>query len=76
MILKHINAYHKILIMSKKLLLSGIFLAGLLFSSAGFGQAENDSVVEGIVAVVGGNIILKSDIENQYLQIWIEYGLL
>lgn len=31
----------------------------------GFAQ---DTVVDGIVAVVGGNVILKSEIENQYLQ--------
>ena len=55
--------------MNKKLLFSGILLAGLLAVSTSFGQVGNDSVVEGIVAVVGGNIILKSEIENQYLQI-------
>ena len=32
-------------------------------------QSSADTVVEGIVAVVGGNVVLKSDIENQYLQI-------
>ena len=31
--------------------------------------SQNDSIVDGLVAVVGGNVILKSDIENQYLQI-------
>jgi peptidyl-prolyl cis-trans isomerase SurA len=30
---------------------------------------QQDTIVEGIVAIVGGNMILKSDIENQYLQI-------
>ena len=31
--------------------------------------SQNDSIVDGLVAVVGGNVILKSDIENQYMQI-------
>ncbi len=31
--------------------------------------SQNDSIVDGLVAVVGGNVILKSDIENQYIQI-------
>jgi peptidyl-prolyl cis-trans isomerase SurA len=31
-------------------------------------QSVNDSVVDGVVAVVGANEILRSDIEDQYLQ--------
>jgi len=31
-------------------------------------QTSNDSIVDGVVAVVGANVILRSDIENQYLQ--------
>jgi len=31
-------------------------------------QAFNDSVVDGVVAVVGASMILLSDVENQYLQ--------
>jgi len=31
--------------------------------------SQNDTIVDGLVAVVGGNVILKSDIENQYLQV-------
>ena len=31
--------------------------------------SQSDSIVDGLVAIVGGNVILKSDIENQYLQI-------
>jgi peptidyl-prolyl cis-trans isomerase SurA len=31
-------------------------------------QPGSDSVVDGVVAVVGANVILRSDIENQYLQ--------
>lgn len=31
-------------------------------------QTSNDSIVDGVVAIVGANVILRSDIENQYLQ--------
>jgi peptidyl-prolyl cis-trans isomerase SurA len=31
-------------------------------------QTANDSIVDGVVAVVGANVILRSDIETQYLQ--------
>jgi peptidyl-prolyl cis-trans isomerase SurA len=31
-------------------------------------QSATDSVVDGVVAVVGANVILRSDIESQYLQ--------
>jgi peptidyl-prolyl cis-trans isomerase SurA len=36
--------------------------------SAANAQQEQDTLVDGVIAVVGGNIILKSDIESQYLQ--------
>jgi peptidyl-prolyl cis-trans isomerase SurA len=42
-----------------------LLLAGWIFSMPLFAQ---DTLVDGIVAIVGGNVILKSDIENQYLQ--------
>jgi peptidyl-prolyl cis-trans isomerase SurA len=32
-------------------------------------QSGNDTIVDGIIAVVGGNAVLKSDIESQYLQL-------
>ncbi len=32
-------------------------------------QDQNDTIIDGVVGIVGGNVILKSDIENQYLQI-------
>ena len=32
------------------------------------GQAVRDTVIDGVAAIVGGNVILKSDIEAQYLQ--------
>ena len=31
-------------------------------------QGTNDSIIDGVVAVVGANEILRSDIETQYLQ--------
>ena len=34
-----------------------------------YGWSQNDSVVDGIVAVVGGNVLLRSDVENQYIQL-------
>ncbi|MFZ4521412.1 MAG: peptidylprolyl isomerase [Bacteroidales bacterium] len=46
------------------LLLFTVFFRGSLNA-----QAEPDTVVDGVVAIVGGNVILKSDIENQYLQV-------
>ena len=47
-----------------------ISLTLIIFSSlsCAFAQQEQDTLVDGVVAVVGGNIILKSDIETQYLQ--------
>jgi peptidyl-prolyl cis-trans isomerase SurA len=41
-----------------------IFLTGLLQA-----QSQQDTIIDGVVGIVGGNVILKSDIENQYLQI-------
>jgi peptidyl-prolyl cis-trans isomerase SurA len=35
-------------------------------------QTRQDSIVDGIVAIVGGNMILLSDIENQYLQLRLQ----
>jgi peptidyl-prolyl cis-trans isomerase SurA len=32
-------------------------------------SSQRDSIIDGIVAIVGGNVILISDVENQYLQI-------
>ena len=32
-------------------------------------QVQNDTIIDGVVGIVGGNVILKSDIENQYMQI-------
>ncbi|MDP1621483.1 MAG: peptidylprolyl isomerase [Bacteroidales bacterium] len=41
-----------------------LFLTGALNA-----QVQQDTVIDGVVGIVGGNVILKSDIENQYLQI-------
>ncbi|MDP4281423.1 MAG: peptidylprolyl isomerase [Bacteroidota bacterium] len=52
-----------------KNILSSIFM--VLFLVAGVFQLkaqETDTIIDGVVAVVGGNVILKSDIESQYLQ--------
>ncbi|MBC8314271.1 MAG: peptidylprolyl isomerase [Bacteroidetes bacterium] len=40
----------------------------LFISLMHFSTTAQDSVVDGIVAIVGGRIILKSDVEAQYLQ--------
>ena len=41
----------------------------VLLGHTSFAQMKQDSIVDGIVAIVGGNVVLISDIENQYLQI-------
>jgi len=46
------------------------FIFSLFVSSFLFAQ---DNEVDGIVAIVGDNIILKSDIENQYYQLKSQY---
>jgi peptidyl-prolyl cis-trans isomerase SurA len=38
-------------------------------------QPGRDSVIDGVVAVVGANIILRSDIETQYLQFRAQGGI-
>jgi peptidyl-prolyl cis-trans isomerase SurA len=51
-------------------LLKHTIVFSLLFviSSSLRSQSVNDSVVDGVVAVVGANIVLKSEVEAQYLQ--------
>lgn len=41
----------------------------MLFSASVSAQSRADSILDGVVAIVGGNVILKSDIEAQYIQI-------
>jgi peptidyl-prolyl cis-trans isomerase SurA len=42
-----------------------IVIAGMIGCMSCYAQ---DTLIDGVVAVVGGNVILKSDIESQYLQ--------
>ena len=53
--------------MHRRYILILILFLNLFASSKGFSQQSRDTVVDGVVAVVGGNMILKSDIEAQYL---------
>jgi len=50
-----------------RILLLMIFLTALMHFRVS-AQAERDTIIDGLAAIVGGNIILKSDIENQYIQ--------
>ncbi|HTX88545.1 MAG TPA: peptidylprolyl isomerase [Bacteroidales bacterium] len=52
----------------KSFLLSVLLLIPALIFPSGTHAQKADSVIDGVVAVVGENVILKSDIENQYLQ--------
>ena len=51
--------------MLKRITLS---LFAALFAMGGFAQEGKVQVVDKVVAVVGKNIILQSDVENQYIQ--------
>lgn len=55
--------------MNRKLFIPLIF--SLIFGPSFLlkAQMQSDTIIDAVVAVVGGNMILKSDIENQYLQI-------
>jgi peptidyl-prolyl cis-trans isomerase SurA len=48
------------------LILIAVFV---LFAATLNARAQRDSIIDGIVGIVGGNVILISDIENQYMQI-------
>jgi len=56
--------------MTFKNIYSRLMLAGLMlwFQGSAFALVKADSVVDGVIAVVGGNAILKSELESQYLQ--------
>lgn len=45
-----------------------MFLVFLLFLHLRWPAVAQDSIIDGIVAIVGGHVILKSDLEAQYLQ--------
>jgi peptidyl-prolyl cis-trans isomerase SurA len=44
---------------------TALLLIGLAVSLT---AAAQDTIVDGIVGIVGGNVVLKSDLENQYIQ--------
>jgi peptidyl-prolyl cis-trans isomerase SurA len=68
-ILKYFNRAPVNIDMMKRLLFCSIpFSLLLMFTGSVIAQAVNDSVVDGVVAVVGANIVLKSEVEAQYLQ--------
>lgn len=47
---------------------NSIIIALLLLTLSAFAQKSQPQVIDKVVAVVGKNIILQSDIENQYIQ--------
>jgi len=57
------------IITMKLLRLLMLLIVLFTFSSAGTAYAQRDTIIDGVVGIVGGNMILKSDVENQYLQI-------
>lgn len=59
---------------SKKAIFSLVFLLLILFQPSGIAQDE-EYIIDQVVAVVGKNIILESDIENQYLQYRMQGGI-
>lgn len=50
-----------------------ILVFGISFSS--YSQSDSSKIIDEVVAVVGKNYILLSDIESQYLQLKMQYGL-
>ncbi len=54
-----------------KILRVVLFLFLLAFCTPGFlhAQVQQDTIIDGVIGIVGGNVILKSDVENQYFQI-------
>ena len=54
--------------MRKLLSLSIVISLFMNVASTLIAQSVNDSVIDGVVAVVGANIVLKSEVEAQYLQ--------
>ena len=63
--MKRFLKYTKVVIMEKRVLL---FFVAMLTAVTVFAQGQKTQVVDKVVAVVGKNIILQSDVENQYLQ--------
>ena len=45
-----------------------LFVVAIMMTAAAFAQEGKTQVIDKVVAVVGKNIILQSDVENQYIQ--------
>ncbi len=58
--------------MIKKILLVTSVLLALLYLKA---EAQQKQVIDQVAAVVGKNVILQSDIENQYIQYRLQRGI-
>ncbi len=62
------NRKHQTMTKAVKILLATMFLAlGL--------SAQEPAIIDQVVAVVGRNVVLQSDIENQYLQMRMQRGI-
>ena len=48
----------------------------IMLASGISGHAQEELVIDQVVAVVGKNIILESDIENQYYQYRMQSGII
>ncbi len=58
--------------MLRKILLATSVLLALLYIKA---EAQQKQVIDQVAAVVGKNVILQSDIENQYIQYRLQRGI-
>ncbi len=58
--------------MLKKILLATLVMIALLSIKA---EAQQKQVIDQVAAVVGKNVILQSDIENQYIQYRLQRGI-
>jgi peptidyl-prolyl cis-trans isomerase SurA len=58
--------------MLKKIMLTTTVLLALLYLKA---EAQQKQVIDQVAAVVGKNVILQSDIENQYIQYRLQRGI-
>ena len=54
----------------------GIFISLLLHASAFHNVTAQQEIVDQVVAIVGNNIVLQSDVENQVLQIRTQGSLI
>ena len=51
-----------------------LFIGVMLLAAVGYAQDQKVQSIDKVVAVVGKNIILQSDVENQYLQFRMQGG--